>query len=324
MRDLPKYDDLPVVEGAPPASSWGVWGPDDKFGCLNLLDADTVLAGAACVRKGAVFALNLDLELPDPPLFNRAAFTHTVHWLTNEVGHDDELSGWNTQSSSQWDGFRHIRSTEHGFYAGVPDDEHGIHYWARRGIAGRAVVVDVGRWRDAQGRAIAYDQTDPIDASDITGALESQGTEVQTGDVLLMRTGWVGWYRGLDAEGRAALAANHRNPGLRPGTDMLRTLWDMHISAIAADNPSVEAWPPGAFVPADQVGDVLRDPLRRHEFFLHFALLPLLGLPLGELWDMEALAADCADDGVYECFFTSAPINLKAGVASPPNALAIK
>jgi hypothetical protein len=50
----------------------------------------------------------------------------------------------------------------------------------------------------------------------------------------------------------------------------------------------------------------------------------MLGLPLGELWDLEALAADCAADGRYECFFTSAPINLPQGVASPPNALAIK
>jgi hypothetical protein len=53
-------------------------------------------------------------------------------------------------------------------------------------------------------------------------------------------------------------------------------------------------------------------------------LLPLLGLPLGELWDLDALAADCVADGVYACFFTSAPLNLESGVASPPNALAIK
>ena len=39
---------------------------------------------------------------------------------------------------------------------------------------------------------------------------------------------------------------------------------------------------------------------------------------------LEGLADDCASDGRYECFFTSAPLNLPAGVASPPNALAIK
>jgi hypothetical protein len=50
----------------------------------------------------------------------------------------------------------------------------------------------------------------------------------------------------------------------------------------------------------------------------------MLGLPLGEMWNLEALAADCAADGRYECMFTSAPLNLPNGVASPPNALAIK
>ena len=61
-----------------------------------------------------------------------------------------------------------------------------------------------------------------------------------------------------------------------------------------------------------------------HEIFTHTLLLPMLGLPLGEMWNLEGLAADCAADGRYECMFTSAPLNLPHGVASPPNALAIK
>jgi hypothetical protein len=65
-------------------------------------------------------------------------------------------------------------------------------------------------------------------------------------------------------------------------------------------------------------------PARPSDTFAHFALLPLLGLPLGELFDLAALAEDCASDGVYEGLFTSAPLNLRGGVASPPNALVIK
>jgi hypothetical protein len=58
--------------------------------------------------------------------------------------------------------------------------------------------------------------------------------------------------------------------------------------------------------------------------FLHFALLPRIGLPIGELWDLDALADACAADSSYEFFLSSAPLRLRAGVASPPNALAIK
>ena len=57
---------------------------------------------------------------------------------------------------------------------------------------------------------------------------------------------------------------------------------------------------------------------------MHETILALWGLPIGEMFDLEALADDCARDGFYEFFFTSAPLNKLGGVASPPNALAIK
>jgi hypothetical protein len=57
---------------------------------------------------------------------------------------------------------------------------------------------------------------------------------------------------------------------------------------------------------------------------VHTALIPLLGIPLGEFFVLDALAEDCAQDGRYTFMFTSAPLHLTRGVASPPNALAIK
>jgi hypothetical protein len=66
------------------------------------------------------------------------------------------------------------------------------------------------------------------------------------------------------------------------------------------------------------------DPDRMHEAFLHHSLLPLLGLPLGEMWDLGPLAEACTQDQRWTCLLTSAPLNLQAGVASPPNALALR
>lgn len=320
--DLPSFDELPVTPGAPAASAWGLWGEDDVYGCLNLLTPERVVAGAALVRKGAVFALNLDAELPDPPLYGRRAPEHTVHTGAGGLSHDDELA-FNTQSSSQWDGFRHIGSP-HGFYNGVDDESHGMHHWARRGIAGRAVLADVDRWRTQQGRPLRHRETEPIPMAEVTECLAAQGTDVHAGDILLIRTGWVGWYRTLDKSQREALAADLRTPGLEPGAATSRALWDMHVAAVAADNPAVEYWPAGSLVPQEVRNLARANPDRGPDVFVHFSLLPLLGIPLGELWDLEALAADCASDGVYECFLTSAPLNVNRGVASPPNALAIK
>ena len=133
---LPSYDQLPVRDGAPAQSSWGVWGDGDVFGTLNLLTPERVLAAARSIRTGRTFALNPELTLPDPPLFGRARCDHEI---TGELGggHDDLYHDWNTQSSAQWDGFRHFAHRDHGHYGGVPDQEHGIHFWASAGIVGR-------------------------------------------------------------------------------------------------------------------------------------------------------------------------------------------
>ena len=317
MDPLPRYDELPVQEGAPAGSSWGLWGDDDRLGCLNLLTPERTAAAAKLVRKGAVFALNLEYELPDPPLFGRQRARHDV---LGDGGHDDVLT-FNTQSSSQWDGFRHVQHPVHRHYNGVDDADHGVAHWAARGLAGRAVLVDVARHRDVDASA-----SDPITTDDLDATLAAQGTTVEVGDVLLLRTGWTAWYRTLDAEGRNALPGTFRAPGLRPGRDMLAWLWDHHIAAIGADNPALEVWPLAAHLTKEQ-RDELRaanDPERAPELFMHTALLPLLGLPIGELWDLDALAADCAGDGVYEGLFTSAPLRVSGGVASPPNALVLK
>jgi hypothetical protein len=316
---LPTFDEL---EGG---RSWGLWGKDDRFGTLNLLTPERVQKGAACVKKGSVFALNLEMHLPDPPLFGREPFTHDVVWLPNESGHDEHLSGWNTQSSSQWDGFRHIKHPIHGFYNGIADEDHGIHYWAQRGIAGRGVLADVARWRGSVGRPLKPDESDPIEASDLEATLEAQGTTVEPGDILAIRTGWLQWYRGTSAaERKAYIDRGHPSCGLRPGRENWSLLWNLHIAAVCADNGPVEVWPPAALVSQEEIRDIVADRERIDELFMHMRLLPLLGLPLGEFFDLDALAADCAADGVYEFMFTSAPLNLHAGVASPPNALAIK
>ena len=330
---LPDYDELPVRSGL--RCAWNVWVPEggDRFGCLNLLTPDRALAATRIVERGAVFPLNWSMALPDPPLFGRGGHTHTVTGDDRSTSHDDVLDGWNTQSSSQWDGFRHIRhhavrddEPGTGHFGGVDDDDHGIDHWARRGIVGRGVLADIGRWRDAQGRPIRYDEPDAITPDELRACLTDQGSEVEEGDVLLIRFGWIAWYLTTDADTRASLGdrATFRSAGLHPGEDTWRTLWNMHIAAVACDNPGVEIWPRGSHLEPDVAAEALQDMRRVHEVFAHTVLLPMLGLPLGEMFFLDDLADDCAADGKYEFMFTSAPLNLPHGVASPPNALAIK
>ena len=128
-ESLPTYAELPIRAGLPPRSSWELWGSDDVLGCLNLLTPERALRAVASIRTGRSFPLGLDLTLPDPPFFDRRPLRHQV---VGEPGstYDDVLDDFNTQSSAQWDGFRHFPHREHGFYNGLPAEVHGIEHWA--------------------------------------------------------------------------------------------------------------------------------------------------------------------------------------------------
>jgi hypothetical protein len=314
---LPDFAELPIKPEYPPHSAWGVFGEDDQIGTLNLLTPERVAAAARLVREGQVFALNWELERPHPPLFNRAALRHTITRRRQHV-FDDVYDNFNTQSSSQWDGLTHYGHRIHGFYNGVtesqitgqPGTRNGIEHWARRGIAGRGILIDFQRFAAQSGLAFEPGERYGITAEQLRAAAEWQGLSFQTGDILLLRTGWIEWYESLSEERRVEIAQPGalRIGGLEQHEDSLRFLWDNHFAAIASDNPDFEAFPPA-------------DP---EEWLMHGTMIGLWGMPIGEMFKLDGLAAACAADRRYEFFLTSAPLNKLGGVASPPNALAIR
>ena len=259
-------------------------------------------------------------------MFGRVPMQHTV---TGEgdpasIYHDDVLDGWNTQASTQWDGFRHIPHPVHRFYGGLDEKDHGVDHWAERGIVGRGVLADVGRWLEADGRPLALDQPVPIDPEDVVALPRRRGRRVRArrrpaDPHRLVRVVPRPVGGGEGGDGRAA---RQPRPAARVAT--ARTLWDLHIAAVAADNPAVEVWPPGAISSPEDLQAAMEDRSTMPEIFVHTALIPLLGIPLGEFFVLDALAEDCARDGRYVFLFTSSPLHLTRGVASPPNALAIK
>jgi kynurenine formamidase len=317
--DLPRYDELPIRDGLPAGSSWGLWGDDDEVGTINLLTPERIQRALALPSRGAVFPLNWALEEPSPPFYGRGALEHNIERPFDPCL-DDSLDNFYPQSSSQWDALCHIGHPEHGFYNGRTDAELtgepgtrlGIEHWAQRGIVGRGVLLDVARHFEQTGRGFDGGTTVEFTWRDLEEVREAQGVEFETGDILVLRTGWMSWYLNASDQTRLDLAQDSltrlKSPGLTGGEDMVEWLWNQHFSAVAADNPALEAWPHALEV--DQ--------------YIHFRLLPLLGLAMGEMWFVEDLAADCAADGVYEFLLTSAPLNLRGGVGSPPNALALK
>ena len=313
---VPPYSKLPVRKGAPAGSGWGVFGDDDEVGTINLLTPERVVAAAASIRTGKVFALNLPITIPDPPLFTRGKHTHVVKiFPTAPYVLDDYLDNFYPQASSQWDALAHVKHPEFGAYNGIPDREItgrggkrlGIDNLARRGIAGRGVLADVARYYDRIGKRINYTKPESIPLEDVQATLEHQESPLCYGDVLLIRIGWTKFYMSASAEIKEQLAKETVVPGIEGSKRVAQWLWDNHLAAVASDSPALEALPKS-----------------EGEDFLHFHMLAFFGMPIGEMWNLEGLAEDCAEDGRYDFFITSAPLNVPGGVGSPPNAIAVK
>jgi kynurenine formamidase len=81
------------------------------------------------------------------------------------------------------------------------------------------------------------------------------------------------------------------------------------VAAVAIDNLIFEVFPcerPDLFLP------------------VHFLHLVEMGLTQGQNWNMEALAADCADDGRYAFLLSASPEPIDGGTGAPVNPVALK
>jgi kynurenine formamidase len=317
-QKVPTFDQLPVKKDAPPESSWGVFGDgDEALGCLNFLTPQGVVEAAGLVQTGKVFRLDAKIGFAKPSLFGRAETVHEIVHLA-PLAHDDVLDRYNTQAGSQWDGLAHVGHPRYqAFYNGVKVSEIregrntrlSIHHWADR-VVGRGVLIDAYGFRKSQGRSVNPLQRDVYTLDELKAALAAQRTTVKPGSILLVRTGWMEAYEQSTAEQKRALAPMDKIQaiGVEASRELVEWLWNNRVAAIGTDCPAVEP------LPSDFT----------NEGILHYRALPLLGLPLGELFVLAPLAEDCARDGRYEFMVVSVPLPLEGGIATPPNAVAIK
>lgn len=304
-EDFPRYAELPLIEALGLRTSWGLF--EVPGGTLNFIDEGAVRRASQNVQSGRVFSLSVESNLIDPPLYDRPATEHVVTSSTRNI-FEDELNVFNPQAGSQWDGLCHIRAREFGFYGGIVDEaeareELGIHHVASRGVVGRGVLIDIAgyygdQWNPMEERAIGPDEIQTI--------LDVQGSEVQAGDILCFRFGWVSEYRRMKAQGQDRAQVGVTFAGLSAADDLAEFLWDARVAAVATDNPGVESSPGNKAVGS-----------------LHRRLIPGLGYPLGELLDLDRVAVACRKRDSYDFLFTAAPLPLHGGVSSTANALAI-
>lgn len=312
---IPKFSELPELGTTGERHAWDVWGRQDNLGSLNRVGDQQILAASRLVRTGRVTPLTLPLNEPDPGVFPfRDPYSHEVE--VDRGGRDDKVDNFYLQFSSQWDGLRHVRFKEHGYWGGRSEQDLddtsdlGIDKWAERGPMGRGVLIDVERHLRERGMPLPSDQKFDIGPDLITEVAAAQETELREGDFLVLRTGWMEWYRALPAqtrsEMRGTVGAGLACPGLDSAIGTAEFLWDTGIVSVAADNIACEALP-----------------VDRAKGFLHRRMIPLLGMAVGEFWWLAELSELCAATGMYDFLLVSAALRIPRGVGSPANAFAL-
>jgi kynurenine formamidase len=311
-----------IAATAARVSNWGRWGDDDVLGTMNLLTDARRREAAGLVRTGRSYSLSqsFDMDGPQKGWRRRTNPVHTmldtgtdavagVQGFPHGIGGADDVVAMPLQCSTQWDGLGHI--FDHGrAWNGRPADQvvtslgdrvTGIETVADL-VAGRGVLLDVGRALGSDGE---LPDGFAITEEHLVATIAAQGptAAVGRGDVVLVRTGQLtrarreGWgdYAGGPAPGLSFTTA-----------DWLHTT---EISAIATDTWGFEVRPnefDHAFQP------------------LHQVAIPHLGLFIGEMWDLDALADACAADGHYDFFLTAAPLRITGAVGAPVNPLAVR
>ncbi len=242
---------------------------------------------------------------------------------------NDDAALLHLQYSTQWDSFAHVGSLfdadgdgraeavfYNGYRAGVElphargDGEAmrsgvrrlGVEGFARHGVQGRAVLVDLHAHHGDARVAIGHEA--------LMAILRADNVVVEPGDVLLVHTGFgqrlVDWAGTPDPQAIHAICPvlDGRDP------DLLAWIGRSGVAAIAADNYAVE----------DAHGP--KPPGRCALMPLHEHCLFRLGVPLGELWYLTELARWLRENRRSRCLLTAPPLRLPGAVGSPVTPIA--
>lgn len=292
------------------------WGADDEIGRLNLLTEQSQNEILSRIAGGKTYDLSVDYYI-GMPSWQAAGDPHYRIWMTHTPDGtvvDDPLGvGTRMNEHVSYTGAAvsmythmgtHIDALVHfgldgkiwnGFSANAHLGDRG---WQVGGaenippIVARGVLIDVAAAKSVQMLADGY----RISRGDLIAALTKQGTELQEGDVVLIRTGRMQVY-----DDTAAYMQNPPGLGLAAARFLVEESGAM---IVGADNLSLEAFP--SELDTDYVP-------------VHTYLLAEQGAPIIELAYLEELS----QDGVYEFAFIGGSLKLRGADAAPIRPVAI-
>ena len=296
--------------------NWGRWRGDDEVGALNYLGADELKLGLAAVRHHQSHTLGVPVAHPagDPVFPGRWAARHYMvadkagfaagHWHPMPGGlefADDYVSGF-AQAGTHCDALGHMWFDDtlwNGFPAHSTNGgmtRAGIEPIARRGIAGRAVLLDMARFRGKP----YLQRAETFDHEDLMECARAQGTEILPRSILLIRTGWVGAL----LRGDERVGEGYWEPGLRYSDDLARWFDALQIPCLGTDTLANET---------------TYEPKTGFMLVLHAALMRNLGIVFLEMMWLDDLARQCRDDGYHAGLLCASPVPVTGGTGGATN-----
>ena len=306
-------------ETAEKCKNWGRWGPDDEIGTLNFISPEEIIAAAKLIRKVKVFSLGLNFVNKGPQVGLWGNRFNPIHTMTatgtdavagnqddGKLRYADDMISLPLQCGTQWDALGHIFYEDkmwNGYDARLVDSngakKNAIDKIKDRAV-GRGVLLDVAKHVGVE----SIEEGMAVTNEDLNNTAEAQGIEIKQGDFVIVRTGMMG--KCLREEDWGGYAG-----GDAPGLAFETAEWihEKEIAAICTDTWGCEVRP-NETTEAQQPW--------------HWVVIPMIGITMGEIFVVDDLADDCAEDGVYEFFFCAPPLPISGGCGSPLNPIAIK
>ncbi len=282
------------------------YGADDTLGAINNLSAEKIKQAARLVKSGKAYPLGVETG-PTSPAYPPRSYSMTILQLDDGMGtplgsnkatgNDDLMNMW-MGIGSQIDGLGHM-GVNHVYYNGnkasdfvTPKGLTKLSIDKLPPIVSRGILLNMAAHL---GQDILPEGT-AINSRQIKAAAAAAGVSIESGDVVLLHTGWLNV---MESDPQRFMAGQ---PGL--GLDGARYLAGLGIVAVGADNWALEVLP-------------AEDPAQA--FPVHPELLAKNGVYILENMDTRALAAD----GVSEFLFVLGQPRFVGAVQAVINPVAI-
>lgn len=291
------------------------FGPNDEIGMLNKVTPESVFKVLRRISSGRTYDLSVEFYVGMPSYYflGQPRFqTWNVHTPQGTIVDDPNGLGKEKNSHVTYSGTAfsmyahtgtHIDALSHfglqgEIYNGFKADEQlGDRGWRKGGvekfppIIARGVLIDVARYKGVDVLPESYG----ITVADLQGALRQQNVALEDGDVVMVRTGRMQWFKDNEKY-------MHNTPGLT--RESASFLADAGAIVIGVDNISTDVWP------AQE---------SRNWIPVHSAMLSQRGVPIMQNVNLEQLAAD----RVHQFAWFGAPLRLRGADGSPMRPVAI-